>query len=223
MRRRSPADTRHPAANSHRAGDPQELRLRVAAEATRLMTESGLRDYQFAKRKAAERLGVFDDFALPKNSEVEAALREHQRLFRAEDQPKTLRSLRATAVEAMRFFAAFEPRLVGAVLEGTADEYSAVCLHLFSDDPDAPARFLDEQGIQFDEQTRRLRVTRDVYAEFPALEFAVDTTTIDLTIFELDDLRQAPLDRIDAKPMRRATLAALQQLLDAPDVQDISL
>ncbi len=195
--------------------------MRIAAEAARLISESGVRDYQFAKRKAAERLGVFDEFALPKNGEIESALRDYQRLFRGDDQPQNLRSLRVTAVEAMRFFAAFEPRLVGAVLEGTADEYSAVCLHLFSDDPDAPRRFLDDQGIPFEEQTRRLRVTRDAYADFPALEFAVDTTTIDVTVFDRDGLRQAPLDRIDAKPMRRATLAALLRLLETPDANGI--
>lgn len=190
-----------------------ELRARIAIEAARLISESGLRDYQLAKRKAADRLGVGDDFALPKNSEIDAALRQHQRLFHPEEQSQQLRRLRETAVEAMRFFFKFEPRLVGAVLEGTADRHSPICLHLFCDDPDAPASFLNDQGIAFEEKTRRLHLSRDEFAEFPAIEFAVDAMPINLIIFAYDDLRQAPLDRIDAKPMRRSTLAALQELL----------
>jgi hypothetical protein len=113
----------------------------------------------------------------------------------------------------MRFFSRFQPRLVGSVLEGTADVHSAVCLHLFSDDVEAPARFLDEQGITYEQQTRRLRVTPDTVTEFPALLFAAEGTSIDLTVFDLDGLRQAPLDRIDGAPMRRATLSNLEQLL----------
>ena len=94
-----------------------------------------------------------------------------------------------------------------------ADRHSAVCLHLFSDDPDAPARLLGERGIPYEAQQRRLRLTPDSHAEFPALLFAADDTAVDLTIFSHDELRQPPLDRIDGKPMQRATRAALENLL----------
>lgn len=188
------------------------IRARIAFEAARLISESGLRDYAMAKRKAAARLGVSDESSLPKNAEVDAALREHQRLFHSEDQPRRLRALRETAIEAMRFFAPFEPRLVGAVLDGSADAHSAVCLHLFSDDPDAPARQLDEYGIGYEAQTRRLRFDRDGEADFPVLKFAVDDTAIDATIFAYDGLRRAPLDRVDGRPTARATRAAVERL-----------
>jgi hypothetical protein len=190
-----------------------ELRARIAFEAARLISESGLRDYAQAKRKAAERLGAHDEFSLPKNSEIETALRERQRLFHAQDQPQQLHDLRQTAIEAMRFFSPFEPRLVGAVLQGTADAHSAVCLHLFSDDPDAPARHLDEHGIDCETQTRRLRLGKDDETDFPVLRFAVGDTAIDATIFPYDGLRQAPFDRITGKPMQRANAAALRQML----------
>ena len=49
------------------------------------MAEHGIGDFLAAKRKAAERLGVEDGAAmLPKNSEIEAALAEYQRLFGGE-------------------------------------------------------------------------------------------------------------------------------------------
>src|SRR5437899_4726018 len=173
MRERSQPRHRGPSVNL------RELRARIAHEAARLMTDSGLRDYAAAKRKAALRLGVSDEAALPKNGEVEEALRTHQRLFERDAHPQLLRALRETALEAMRFLSAFEPRLVGAVLDGTADRHSAVCLHLFSDDPDAPARLLGERGIPYEAQQRRLRLTPDSHAEFPALLFAADDTAID--------------------------------------------
>jgi hypothetical protein len=189
-----------------------EQRRRIAVEAARLIAEGGLRDYRQAKLKAASRLGITDDLSLPKNGEIEDALREHQRLFRS-DQPETLQQLREAAVEAMRFFADFEPRLVGPVLEGTADEHSAVCLHLHDDGADRVAVFLQEKGIPYEERTRRMRVERDVTADVPVFVFSAGDSAIDITVLPYDRLRQAPLDRIDEKPMRRANLAAVEALV----------
>jgi hypothetical protein len=194
-----------------------EQRRRIAVEAARLIAEGGLRDYRQAKLKAAQRLGIFDDVSLPKNGEIEDALREHQRLFRANDQPETLRSLREAALEAMRFFAAFEPRLVGPVLDGTADEHSAVCLHLHDDGGDRIAMFLQERGIPYEERTRRLRLERDTTADVPVFVFSAGDSAIDITVLPYDRLRQAPLDRIDEKPMRRANLAAVEELVRGED------
>ncbi|GAA0718798.1 hypothetical protein [Dokdonella soli] len=200
---------------SHAATRAPELRRRVAVEAARLMTEGGLRDYRQAKLKAAERLGIFDELSLPKNSEIEEALREHQRLFRGDDQTRTLRRLREVAREAMRFFSDHEPRLVGAVLEGTADAHSAVCLHLYSDQPNNVIAHLREHGIPYEEQTRRLRVDRASARDFPVLLFSADDAAIDITLLPYDLLRQAPLDRISEKPMQRASLGALEILLES--------
>jgi hypothetical protein len=191
----------------------QRTRLRVAQEAARLMSEHGIRDFHRAKRKAAERLGVLDEQALPRNHEIEQALREHQRLFQADSQPHLLRERREAAVEAMRFLQRFEPRLVGAVLEGTADAHSAVCLHVFSDDPEAVGIYLREHGVPFETQTRRLRVTRDEQVEYPVMLFAADNLPFDITVLPHNALRQAPLDRIDEKPMRRASLASVEIML----------
>jgi hypothetical protein len=191
----------------------QRNRLRVAQEAARLMSEHGIRDFHHAKLKAAERLGIHETQALPRNNEIEQALRERQRLFDADSQPQQLLERREAAAEAMRFLARYQPRLVGAVLDGTADAHSAVCLHVFSDDPEAVTLFLREHGVPAELQTRRLRRNRDEQADYPVLLFAADGLAFDLTVLPCDALRQAPLDRIDEKPMRRASLAALECLL----------
>lgn len=198
----------------------QRNRLRVAQEAARLMSEHGIRDFHHAKLKAAERLGIVDTQALPRNLEIEQALREHQRLFLADSQPQLLRRRRDAAIEAMGFLAAFEPRLVGAVLEGTADAHSAVCLHVFSDDPDAVVLYLREHGVPFEMQVRRLRYGRDDIPEYPVLLFSADDLPFDLTVLPLDALRQAPLDRAELRPMRRASLAQVEMLLEEDTDED---
>lgn len=190
-----------------------DLRTRLAHEAARIMAEHGVRDYGAAKRKAAERVGARDERDLPTNREIEAALRDYQRLFQSQTQPQRLQELREVAVEAMTFLARFEPRLVGAVLEGTADAHSAVCLHLFDDDPSEVVRFLDDQQIPYDEDERVLRLSREHSSEFPVLRFDADANTIDLTLLPKIHLRQAPLSRTSDTPMRRASINAVRELI----------
>lgn len=189
------------------------LRRRIAVEAARLMSEGGIRDFYAAKRKAADRMGITDEAQLPRNTEVEEALREHQRIFQGAAQLDRLRELREAAREALHFFQRFRPRLVGAVLEGTADRHSAVCLHLFADTPEEVAIFLADQGIPYEESERRLRVRRALYEYRPVFRFRADDVPVDLTVFPRTALRQAPLSQIDGRPMQRASLTRLEMLM----------
>ena len=199
-------------AYQHAQTRTHERRRSLAHEAARLMAEGGIRDYHQAKLKAAERLGIYDDASLPRNREIEDALREYQRLFQR-DNLVGLRQRREAALRAMEFFAAFEPRLVGPVLDGTADARSPVALQLFSDDPDAASRFLDQHGIPAEARSRRLRLDRERADDFPVWIFSAEDLSFDLTVLPLDVLRQAPLSGVDEKPMKRASAAQLRQLL----------
>lgn len=197
----------------HSEGRSHQLRRRVALEAARLMSEHGIRDYRMAKRKAARNVGVTDEGFLPRNREIDEALREHQRLFRSDEQPRALRLRREAARDAMRFLQPFEPRLVGAVLDGTADAHSPVSLHVFDDSAEAVAGFLRDHGIAFDLRTRSIRLDRARSGEFPMLSFSADGVAVEATVFPRDALRQAPLDRIDERPQQRASLAAVDAML----------
>lgn len=188
------------------------LRRRIAHEAARLIGEHGMRDYAMAKRKAAQRLGASAEVGLPKNSEIDDALREYQRLFHSAEQPRHLHALREAALEAMRYFARFEPRLVGAVLDGTADAHSAVCLHLYCDTPESVLAVLGDAGIAFAQSARRLRIHADRNADFPVVKIHQSGIAFDLTLLPLDAIRQAPRDRSGGKPMQRAHLAQVEAL-----------
>jgi hypothetical protein len=205
-------------ARQHAETRIRERRHRLAHEAARLMAEGGIRDYQQAKRKAALRLGIADDASLPGNREIEDALREYQRLFQGDSQARDLRRRREAALQALEFFEGFHPRLVGAVLEGFADGHSAVTLHVHAEDAEDISRFLDEQRIPAQLQTRRVRLDRQRTEEVPAWSFGAEGIPFDLTVLPMPALRQAPLSEVDDKPVRRASLAQLRQLLAEEDI-----
>ncbi|NIR28129.1 MAG: hypothetical protein GWN84_02095 [Gammaproteobacteria bacterium] len=191
----------------------RQMRQRIAQEAARIMAEQAVPDFYAAKRKAAERLGAADTRNLPRNTEVEDALIEYQRLFQGESQARHLRDLRRAALEAMRFLSRFRPRLVGSVLRGTAHAHSDVNLHVFADAPEDVAFFLMDEGVPYETADRRLRQSADASEVAPVYRFIAGGVTIDLTVFPPSRLRQAPLSPINGKPMERAHARAVEALL----------
>ncbi len=200
-------------ARQHAETRTRERRHRLAHEAARLMVESGIRDYHQAKLKAAARLGINDDASLPRNREIEDALREHQRLFSGPHHLTGLQERRQAALRAMAFFSDFDPRLVGPVLEGTADAHAPVALHLHAEPAESVARFLDEHGIPAESRVRRLRLDRQRAADVDVWVFSAEGLSFDLTVLPPQCLRQAPLSAIDERPMRRASRSQLEHLL----------
>ena len=195
----------------------ENLRRALAQEAARVMAEHGIRDFLFAKRKAAERFGVVDGAVLPRNSEIEDALAEYQRLFGGEQHVESLYAQRLAAAEAMRALRDFQPRLVGAVLTGTATEHAHVQIHVFADRAETVAFRLMDQGIPYEMGEKRLKLNAERVLLQPTLELEIDAQPIEVVVFPVDGIRQAPVSPVDGRPMRRADLAEVEALLaDAP-------
>jgi hypothetical protein len=193
--------------------DPQQ-RILLAQAAARLMAESGLRDFAAAKRKAAEQLGIHHSHNLPGNEEIEAALRDYQRLFQHDLQQQQLQQLRQVAQQAMQLLAPFSPRLVGPVLTGSADQHSPIQLHLFPDTSEEVGIFLMEHKIPTEQDERHILYPGGREEQRPLYRFIAGESRLELTIFPTNGLRQSPLGPIDGRPMHRANLAELQRLLD---------
>src|ERR1700722_10294329 len=197
-----PNETRRGSTMTRRATSPRKdnLRRALAQEAARIMAQHGIHDFLTAKRKAAERLGVTEASALPRNTEIEEALAEYQRLFDPDGHELTLEAQRRTALRAMNCLSQFEPRLVGPVLSGTATEYADVQLHLFADRPESIALHLMDRGIAHEITERRVKLDAERIKGFPGVRFEVGNRRIDATVFPRDGIRQAPISPVDGRP-----------------------
>lgn len=189
------------------------MRKVLAQEAARVMSEHGVRDFHFAKRKAAERLGVANDGMLPRNAEIEAALAEYQRLFGGAEHDESLQAQRRAAATAMRLLQQFRPRLVGAVLAGTATEHSDVQLHVFADSAEVITFFLMDRHISHEVDEKRVRMNPSRTLLLPTIWLEVDHQPIEVLVFSQDGIRQAPVSLVDGKPMRRADLGEVEAML----------
>lgn len=198
---------------AHRNTRERQMRERLAQEAAQILAETGSRDFFAAKRKAAEHLGAVDTRNMPSNKEIEAALMTYQRLFRADSQPQELRRLRQVALQAMKFFSRYRPRLAGSVLRGTADTNSTVTLHVYAGAMEEVGLHLMENAIPFQTAEKRLRFGIERYQSLPVYRFLAEDTPIEVIVFPLDGSQQPPLSPVDGKSMQRADIAAVEKLL----------
>ena len=199
-------------------GENRARRL-LAQEAARIVVDQGIRDYRIAKLKAADRLGMSERGSLPGNAEIELAVAEHLQLFGRESHADFLHAMRQAALAAMALLAAYSPRLVGPVLNGTADANSSVNLHVFADSPEQVAMALSGLGFDYKPYERRLKSRRNgkdgkaVADSYAGFQFVHGDISVEATVFPVDGIRQAPISPIDGKPMKRADEKAVRALL----------
>ena len=197
------------------AGASPDLRQQLADEAARLMAEHGIQDFALAKRKAAERLGLrAGEGALPSNAQVQERLVERQRIFEPEVHDQRLAKLRLVAANVMGLLDGFRPKLVGAVLEGTATQTSPIELHVFSDAPEAVAAVLEQSGLRLHDSQRRYRFGRELVELIPGFDLVVDDEELQVMVFPERGPKHSPLSPVDGRPMRRASRPAVLALLE---------
>ena len=186
------------------------MRCRVAHEAARIILEEGVRDYQLAKRKAVDRIGAYDRVPLPRNLEIEQAIRDRQQLFYTEEDYNHQSALWRAALAAMIFLHTFNPRLVGELLRGTASKHSIVNLHVFADATEEVLFQFLNAGIPYHCAERRIRFKHEVKS-YPSVHYLETQIEIEAVIFPPENLRQAPISAIDGKPMQRAEISAVKK------------
>ena len=189
-----------------------QMRARIAAVAARLMAEDGIDNFALAKRKASRQLGAASTQSLPGNDEIEMELRAYQSLYQGEEQRERIRHLRQRALEAMRLLEQFHPYLSGSVLKGTAGRYSEIDLQLFTDDSKAVELFLLNRGIRYDTSDLRHFAGGRARA-VSVLKYDSQGISINLAVYALKDERSTLRTSLSGRPMERAGLQAVGQLV----------
>lgn len=199
-------------------GDRQNDRIRqeVAAEAARILATEGQRNYGQAKQKAAHRLGLSGRSGLPSNTEVEAELKRYQALYGGVELADDLVEKRRAALEAMKFFGRFRPKLVGPVLEGTSDRHSRISLHVFCETEDDVVAFLLSRNIRFEQETRRIRWHDNSYRDLELVVIEADEQCFELALMAGSGAKQPPPDPVDGRAQRRAGTAEVERLIADP-------
>lgn len=182
------------------------LRREIAALAARMMAEDGIRDYLFAKRKAARQLGAGVGDALPTNEEVETELRAWQALFQDDEHDARVHEMRCAAVEIMRELEAFRPYLTGSVLDGTAGRYAEIEIDLFPESAKEVEIYFLNENVAYEH-----RKPRHPGANPPETVLSFDWDDIPVRLAIYPDGQQ----RVARKAHERARTAQVEALIAA--------
>lgn len=197
-----------------------KLRRQICYEAARAMYFRHESEYYRAKQKAARRIcrGWVKPADLPSNAEIRDEIQALARLHEGEKRSDHLQQMRMVALRTMRMLARFRPKLIGSTLTGHVRQGSDIDIHLFSDSVEAITLALDEQMLFYDVERKRVRKDGEerIYTHIHLL----DIFPIELTIYAPGLSGHVFKSSITGKPIERATLAQLEQLLgrEYPDL-----
>ena len=198
------------------------MRRRVAWEAARLMYDREETEYFRAKLKAARRIakGDFKPGDLPSNREIRDQIQAWACLHEGERRTENLRDMRLEALRMMRILRLFRPRLIGSTLTGHVRRGSDIDLHLFSDSIEAVSAVLDEEGVPYEVERKRVRKHGE---ERTFVHIHIDDRfPVELTIYASDMAHYVFKSSITGKAIERASIAELEQLL-AREYPNVSL
>ncbi|OJW17832.1 MAG: tRNA adenylyltransferase [Planctomycetales bacterium 71-10] len=196
----------------------ERIRRQLAFLAAQLMYQRSESEYFTAKRKAAKQLGVEHRFRpadLPSNAEIRDQIQALARMHEGPKRLDVLREMRLEALRMMRKLARFRPRLIGSVWTGHVRRGSDIDLHVFSDSLSLVTDVLDEHGLAYDVERKRIvkfgeeRVFTHVHLD--------DRFPFELTIYPEDKAHYAFKSSITGKAIERASIAELEAFLKAED------
>lgn len=191
-------------------------RAEIAALAARLLATGGARDFDDARRRAQDELGLVRYRDLPDNRELQRALADYLVLFQGAALTARLERLRVAALHAFELFAPFAPRLCGPVWYGTACAHTPISLHLTSDETEAVTRFLLDRRIPYHLADAAFRFPGlTAPHRMPRFEITVDGDDFELVVFPSRGALRHPLSAIDDRLVKRVGRAELEALIAA--------
>jgi len=127
----------------------KHIKLAIASKAAELISLEGIRDYHFAKKKAAKYLGFSDKEILPSNYEIDKELILFKNLYQKIDHD-LVQNLKKEALKIMILFERYKPFISNQFLEGIITKYPIIEINLFTDDIKEIEYILLNQNIHFE-------------------------------------------------------------------------
>lgn len=190
-----------------------KLRRQIAWEAARLMYDRRESEYYRAKMKAARWIckGWVKPKDLPSNAEIRDEIQTLARLYEGDRRVDKLREMRLDALRLMRLLSRYRPRLIGSVLTGHVREGSDIDIHVFSDSLEGIAGILDEEGVPYHVERKRVRKHGEerVFTHI----HVQDRYPFELTVYAADQAHHMFKSSITGKAIDRASVAEFEAFL----------
>jgi hypothetical protein len=198
----------------------EKFRRQIAFEAARLIYQRQESEYYRAKLRAAKKIcrGWVKPKDLPSNAEIRDQVQHFARLHEGDRRTENLREMRLEALRMMRLLRPFRPRLIGSTMTGHVRHGSDIDIHLFSDSLEAVEAVLENEGIVFTVERKRVRKHGEerlfTHIHIP------DRFMFELTMYASDLAHFVFKSSVTGKAIERASIPELEQFLarEYPDL-----
>lgn len=187
------------------------IKKQLLQEAARLVYEEGITDFQLAKKKAMENSPIARA-DIPGNDELFQAIKNYAENVASEDNQALLKTQQQIALEAMQFFADYEPAVTDYLAAGIASPHLPISLHLFAPSPEEVIFFLEQENMPYRLFDARLNTGKD-YEIFMGIRFFVDDTELELVVFSLDDKRKVVQSSVTGEKVKRLSFSKFNKQL----------
>jgi hypothetical protein len=165
----------------------KHIKLAIASKAAELISQEGIRDYHFAKKKAAKYLGFSDKEILPSNYEIDKELILFKNLYQKVDHD-LVQNLKKEALKIMILLERFKPFISNQFLEGIITKYPVIEINLFTDDIKEIEYILLNQNIHFeiiDVNIQKKHASKNITIyKIDGYEFPIE-----LKIFDINEIK----------------------------------
>lgn len=197
-----------------------KLKQEITFAAARLMYTRQETEYYRAKMKAGRKVcgGWVKPSLLPSNAEIRDEIQRFVSLYEGDRRFDNLRDMRLAAWRVMSLLRPFKPRLIGSTLTGFIRRGSDIDIHLFPSSLEAVRSTLEQQGYFYQVEHKQVRKHGEerIYTHIHVRE----KYPVELTCYAADQAHVVLNSSITGKPMERANLEELTDLLlrEYPDL-----
>lgn len=170
-----------------------DLRRLIADVAKRVVDES--LDLPSALRQVSQEQGIHLKQGQPDPAVLRAAIQDYREVFKPA-QAAALNRHRQTAVEAMQRFSAFQPKLIGPLVNGDGP-VDSIRLLLTADTPEQVIVDLADHRTPWRESETRMHFSGNRQAALPALRFQAGDCSVELIIMAPKQRSDPPRDPLD--------------------------
>jgi len=182
----------------------------LALEAARFLADGSETEYLHAKERAMMMLGLSEQSRWPSNRRIKEMIGQLTLEELGKDElNRRLREMRQIALEIMSLIEDHDPFLIGSTLSGKVRTGSDIDFHAYSDNYEEIKDVLQQYG--YEDVEEEIIINRK--GEFVHLRWYEATYPVEITVYPWSWRDIEPTSSITGKPMKRASLGQVRQLL----------
>lgn len=174
------------------------------------MAEGSEDEYLHAKERAMMMLGLSEQTRLPSNKKIRGWVRRiTEEELGADEVSRRVRAMREIALAIMSVIEVYDPFLIGSTLSGQIRLTSDIDMHAYSDHFEEIKELLEEWGYDGIEA----ELVENRKGSFVHLKWIEQEYPVEITIYQWSDRDVVQMSSVTGRPMKRADIYALQNLL----------